>query len=51
MPRKTRSGLSSGDKVAVIVISTFMALIVAGLIATGTRNRGRPKRRGYPVED
>jgi Fibronectin type III domain len=35
----------------VVVISTFMALIVAGLIAAGTRNRGRPKRRGYPVED
>jgi len=35
----------------VVVISTFMALIVAGLIVAGTRNRGRPKRRGYPVED
>ena len=34
----------------VVVISTFMALIVAGLIAAGTRKKKR-NRNGYPMSD
>ncbi len=34
----------------VVVISTFMALIVAGLIAAGTRKKKR-NRNGYPISD
>jgi hypothetical protein len=35
MPRKTRSGLSSGDKVAVILAVIAVAIGIAGLIADG----------------